>query len=265
LQSSKLRIISMTGRLIAMILLAASASAATDSTRSVVDLVAGEVEQLPHHLAAEPVPSVAASVGSVAAIVWLSGADQAIRSAVQAHRTSTLDAVASVGTTSGQAWSGAALAVALMAGGAVTGSTHTQTTGRQMLEALAVAGALTTAIKVAVGRARPFRNQGDGWLLPFRWDDGQWSFPSGHATVASTIAGIALARSSCWLVRGAAIGYALLVGASRIYTDNHWTSDVLMGSAIGGLVGYSIARHNNDTDAWLLYPVPHGIALSRTW
>ncbi|GIV55005.1 MAG: hypothetical protein KatS3mg039_1523 [Candidatus Kapaibacterium sp.] len=250
---------------LALIITTAATAATTDSTGTFTALAWHDLQQLPRSIAREPLPTIAASMGSLAAIAWISGADQAIRSAVRAHQSRTLDALASIGNTAGQAWSGAALALLLVAGGAAAGSDHTVTTGRQMLEALAVAGAVTTALKYAIGRARPFRDRGDGYLLPFRWDDAQWSLPSGHATVAGTIAGVTWARSRCWLLRSAATALALVVGGARIYSDKHWTSDVLAGTTIGIATGYGLARSEESSHAWLLLPSPGGIRLCAAW
>jgi membrane-associated phospholipid phosphatase len=45
---------------------------------------------------------------------------------------------------------------------------------------------------------------------------------------------------------------ATLIGVSRMYTNNHWASDVVMGAAIGTLAGVLINRyHREDSDNWL--------------
>lgn len=69
-----------------------------------------------------------------------------------------------------------------------------------------------------------------------------YAFPSGHATASAAILGTAsyvLWRENM-LPRPAAVATALLgpllVGASRVYLDVHWATDVLGGWAVGGLV-----------------------------
>ncbi len=238
---------------------------ALDSTVTVFERIRDDVRNLPSSLASDPLPTVAVTSGSVVVILWLSGSDQAVRNAVQRSHHPTLDALAHVGNTLGQSWSGAALSTALLAGGALIGSEHTVTTGRLLLEALALAGAATTALKIAAGRARPLRNRGDGSLLPFRWDDGQWSLPSGHATIGGTIVGVTLGRSESAVVRTGAAALALLIAGARVYSDQHWVSDVVLGTSVGALIGLAITRTQQQSSCWQFYPVPNGIGIARAW
>ena len=40
-------------------------------------------------------------------------------------------------------------------------------------------------------------------------------------------------------------GGAALVGASRVYENEHWASDVLAGAAIGTFSGWKVVRYNH--------------------
>jgi undecaprenyl-diphosphatase len=67
-----------------------------------------------------------------------------------------------------------------------------------------------------------------------------FGFPSGHATSAATVAAALLvwtiavgpkkARPYAWV---AAVTFALLVGASRVYLGVHWPTDILGGFVLG--------------------------------
>lgn len=98
----------------------------------------------------------------------------------------------------------------------------------------AVALAIFLAVKRLYKRKRPTGGT--------RLHELTYAFPSGHATASAAIFGTAsyvLWREDM-IPRGTAIALAtvgtLLVGASRIYLDVHWTTDVLGGWSVGGLV-----------------------------
>ncbi len=96
---------------------------------------------------------------------------------------------------------------------------------------MVAAGAVSLAIKSAVGRWRPIESPGDPWhFTPLTLHD---SFPSGHATVAfSFVSALDAETSTPWVP---AIGYpaAALTAWSRVRDRRHWPSDVVAGAAIG--------------------------------
>jgi membrane-associated phospholipid phosphatase len=93
------------------------------------------------------------------------------------------------------------------------------------------AGASAVVLKRAFGRSRPSEAPGDiDELRPFSSHD---SMPSGHTTLAFAFARAldieTRARWVPWVVYPA----ATLVGWSRIHDNDHWTSDVVAGAAVG--------------------------------
>lgn len=69
-----------------------------------------------------------------------------------------------------------------------------------------------------------------------------FSFPSGHSSGAATI--VTLLSYVAWrqntarvTVLSVSIAFALLVAASRVYLDRHWTTDVVAGLVIGLALG----------------------------
>ncbi len=93
---------------------------------------------------------------------------------------------------------------------------------------------VTTAVKVLVDRSRPctfpsFANTLPGYGCATEPDP---SFPSGHALRTFALAAFIGLRFR-WRAGGAAMGYAVLVGLSRIYLGLHWPSDVLGGAFLG--------------------------------
>ncbi|HYC49671.1 MAG TPA: phosphatase PAP2 family protein [Gemmatimonadaceae bacterium] len=136
-------------------------------------------------------------------------------------------------------------------------------TGEAVLVGLGTAG----VIKGAVGRARPYvtgdTNPRDfEFLRGFKGSPWQ-SFPSGHSTVSFAVAAAMTSETSAWwpsrrwVIGPVLFGAATLVGASRMYDDKHWASDVVMGAAIGTFAGLKTVRFNhtrtgNRIDRWLL-------------
>jgi membrane-associated phospholipid phosphatase len=59
------------------------------------------------------------------------------------------------------------------------------------------------------------------------------SFPSGHTATAALLAGVWALTASRRLVPWLALGFATLVGMSRMAVGVHWPTDVLAGLALG--------------------------------
>lgn len=103
---------------------------------------------------------------------------------------------------------------------------------------------ITSNLKRATGRARPYQELGADEFNPF---DGDRSFPSGHTTHAFAIAAVIATHydDTPW-VPVVSYGVAGLVGAERIAHDKHWLSDVLAGALIGTLVGREVVDFNRE-------------------
>lgn len=97
-----------------------------------------------------------------------------------------------------------------------------------------VANALFDVAKRSYARPRP---RGLGGPV-----DSSYSFPSGHATASAAVCGtLAYVLWREGLVRGyvalaLAIGIPLIVGASRVYLDVHWATDVIGGWCLGAAI-----------------------------
>ena len=123
-------------------------------------------------------------------------------------------------------------------------------------EALVIGEATAWVIKGIVGRQRPFvepRNPDSYQLFrglkkgnPYR------SFPSGHSVSAFAAAAAVTAETSrnapnsTWFVAPIMYGGAALVGISRMYNNQHWASDVLVGAGIGTFAGLKVVRFHDS-------------------
>lgn len=117
-----------------------------------------------------------------------------------------------------------------------------------VVEAVAFASALNQTTKFLVGRERPFVHALDP-EEKLRTDnpaDNNVSFFSGHTTLAfaAAVSGATVATLRgydtapyLWVIGGL---MALGTGYLRIAGDRHYLSDVLVGAAVGSLVGWAV-------------------------
>ena len=103
------------------------------------------------------------------------------------------------------------------------------------------AGLIVPALKLIAGRSRPRADLGAHDFHPFT---GGYSFPSGHATAAFSVAAtIATHYHQLW-VKGLSYGIASMVGYARMEKDAHYLSDVTAGAMIGIGVARSVNAFN---------------------
>jgi membrane-associated phospholipid phosphatase len=129
------------------------------------------------------------------------------------------------------------------------------------LEAVAVSTALTNVLKFSSARQRPYSVYADE-PISFDEDPDQFlSFPSGHTSlafsIATSFATVATLRDrelapALWAV---GVPMAAFVGYLRIAGDRHWVGDVLAGAGLGTLVGVGLP--------WLLHHPRTGVLARR--
>lgn len=129
------------------------------------------------------------------------------------------------------------------------------------LLAIGIASAVGYPLKMLIGRPRPKFADPEHFLGPFgvypvsesvgvrhAWEIGSgissdlWSMPSSHTLFA------ALMSSMLWVwyprLRPIAVVMVLLVGSARVLFAAHYPSDVLVGGALGLLIGVPVARRH---------------------
>jgi membrane-associated phospholipid phosphatase len=144
-------------------------------------------------------------------------------------------ATASVGTAAG----------ALYLWGLATQNDHARETGLLSGEALTNVLIDTSFLKFSTGRQRPLEDNGRGRF----WRGGR-SFPSDHAAAAWSIASVVAHEYPGPLTKLIAYGSASAVSATRVLAREHFTSEAVIGSALGWWVGRQVyrARHNPELD-----------------
>jgi len=111
-------------------------------------------------------------------------------------------------------------------------------------EAAAAALLLNQVVKLLVGRKRPyvfFQND-----VGYSESEDNLSFYGGHTSFAVSVTAatitVAAMRGYAGVGIAAGVGFTLsaAVGYLRIAADQHYLTDILVGSAIGGLVGWAV-------------------------
>lgn len=128
------------------------------------------------------------------------------------------------------------------------------------MESFLAANAIGTVMKYSLGRARPYHGN-KHTFSPFNFSAAHASFPSGHTTSAFSIASVFAARYDSPWVGGLAYGAASAVALQRLYSNNHWPSDVLVSAFLGTVTGRAVVRFARECptgkNALLLLPAYH--------
>ena len=183
---------------------------------------------------------------------WLTGAvaltasvalDARMASLAQRLQTPTLDRIArDIGHAGQSRFILPTLALGVI-GPRIFGRKSTSNATLRIAAGYFTADAITSVLKPAIGRHRPDSGGTPGMFRPFRGSSTIWrSMPSGHATHVFALAtGLAIEANKPW-VTTSAYTMASLVGAQRIYTHAHWTSDVVAGAVLSMATSATIVR-----------------------
>jgi membrane-associated phospholipid phosphatase len=157
-------------------------------------------------------------------------------------------------------------AVAVYGLGRLSGSNVTAKVGLHATEALVLTVATSELIRAPLGRSRPRESPNDAYKFSFGGgftDFGKRSYPSLHAAVgfatASVLTGELQERHPDAVPFAAPVLFAaaLVPGATRMYLDQHWASDVVAGAFLGTLMGsrvvsYAYSHRTSKLDRALL-------------
>jgi membrane-associated phospholipid phosphatase len=119
------------------------------------------------------------------------------------------------------------------------------------MESVVLSEGITAGIKYAVGRARPFADQGAFHFDPLRFPPPSYSlsFPSGHATDAFALSSVIAEQYPGWMVRVISYGFAILVSLGRVNNNVHFVSDVFWGGVVGTSVGKCLVKYHKKEDS----------------
>lgn len=127
--------------------------------------------------------------------------------------------------------------------GAIAKDTRLKNMSLATLQSFIFAEVASAGIKVLTCRERPDANS-QSWLGPFATFEST-SFVSGHSTrafaLATTVAGFYPEKK--WI---GIVSYSLATATSlgRVISKEHWTSDVIVGAALGYFIGRGVVKFN---------------------
>ena len=147
----------------------------------------------------------------------------------------------------------------------------TRKTAYELGQALIYAGIVDKLSNIAIGRAKPYMNEGPKSFRPFSvsslsFQQDYQSLPGGHNVIAFAMSAV-LSRNAgpVWL-KIAAYVPAGLTFISRVYQDRHWTSDDFLGAALGYFVATWVVDQHERVERRIqvssIFPLTISIALN---
>lgn len=165
--------------------------------------------------------------------------DQSVRTEVMKDRSYFKSLPIEFGRHYGELYSPIVIAGIFGLNGLINKNENSKKIGFEILQTTFYAGIITTGLKLALGRARPFTEKGSkdfgNWSL---LDDLYHSLPSGHATIAFSISSVLANNTNSTWLKILCYVPAILTATSRVYQDKHWVSDVFLA----GVIGYSVGN-----------------------
>jgi len=182
------------------------------------------------------------------AFLIMQTADQPIRNAVLRDQHYYKSAPVEFGRMWGELYAPVALFGGFAAYSLITGNLKSRKIAYEIGQASLYAAAVSFILKLAIGRARPYMEEGKSSFHPFSAILNQdiKSMPSGHSTVAFILSTVLSRNVDSPVLKVIAYLPAVLTFASRVYQDQHWTSDTFVGAAIGYFVAtWVVDQHEN--------------------
>lgn len=189
-------------------------------------------------------------------------ADKEIRNFSQRNQSDFADAIFKIDKYYYAEFVGASI-IAFYGYGLIAENSKIRKLAVKLTEATFLASSITLVTKTIMGRARPYQRESQYYFTPLTFDSDYNSFPSAHTTLAFAYSTVMANEIDNVFWKIGWYTAAGLVGYARIYHNQHWFSDVLMGAAIGYFSGEFVNNHclNNKGETKIsLYPYPGGLA-----
>ena len=135
--------------------------------------------------------------------------------------------------------------------GSVTGSDDLYGVSWRALKSTALAGGVTLVLKSLIGRRRPDVSPDDPYRfspMSFKYN----SLPSGHTTMAFSLASSLAMETRSVLPDIILFGLATSTGFARLHVHKHWASDTVVGAGVGILAARLVRRYDRSGGAGAL-------------
>lgn len=192
--------------------------------------------------------------------------DKDIRKEFLKNHNDTKDKIADAGNVYGNLITPVVVGGGIYSYGLFFKDDYSRETGRMLIEAVIFSGIITDVTKVIAGRSRPYTERGPYFYNMFTFNEGSLSFPSGHTTVAFAMSSVLANRIKNIYASIGLYTFSSVTALSRIYSDKHWASDVVLASAIGYFVGDYISSDKKNCNtkskvSYNFYPTISGLML----
>jgi membrane-associated phospholipid phosphatase len=205
---------------------------------------------------------------SAGTFIIMETADQPIRTAVLKDQRY----YKSVPIEFGRMWGELYTPVVLFGGFAlhslITDDIGTRKIAFEIGQASLYAGAVNYILKLAIGRARPYMEEGKTSFHPFSslFNIDHQSLPGGHSTAAFVVSTVLSRNAKPLWLKGLAYVPAVLTFVSRVYQDQHWTSDDFLGATMGYFIATWVVdlheQEENRIQMSSVYPLTIRIILN---
>jgi membrane-associated phospholipid phosphatase len=221
------------------------------------------------HVFVSPLHWQCRDLGAVSGTLWITGGsaffDQHLRDAAQQDGNAHAR-VADAARVYGEGWFVVGVTLGAYGTGILIKDRWLRETALLAGTAILVSTVVTRVLKPVIGRGRPYLNSGNGIFRMFSLAEEDYhSFPSGHTVAAFALSSVLAARIDHPLATIGLYGMASLTALSRVYTDQHWFSDVIFGGILASAIGRSLVTWHDQSssgqEAIRILPESNGVAI----
>lgn len=167
--------------------------------------------------------------------------DQTIRDFFSKIHTNYFDILFNIGHLFGKLYLTIIFFLTLYFTGLILRNDTIRKNGLRIFEAFIFSGIIVTILKSLIGRWRPYTGNGSLAFTPLNFgSNDHLSLPSGDVAIAFAFSTIAAGFFDNRYWKALCYFFAVLTLLGRMYHDQHWLSDVILGALIPTLIGIKL-------------------------